>query len=415
MMKCCGSAGLSQVLGSGLVELLTNEVHDVSLGIAASPNIHANETYAYTTRLSTTRDSQRQSSMRKTEPVEDFELSSSESEADDVPPFNVDLPFGNRNEIEEEISSSSSLSTEASIFNPPSRNPSEEIYTNDTQGLFFEETTVEQIEKYIFLFIQPFRFAFSELFGNEPDHISHEPDLTEDDDWPSELSVHGDVDEDGRRWEEYRAQKKFQNGRISLEEMRNQLAALSTTSATEEDFDEPLPVVPRRHVPALNFDRLRSAPAALISDIAAGQIQNPPFEDSPSMSNPPDRSTEHVNRQLHSTVSIMELSPVQIRYGSLFDGSKRTEANGRLALDDELHLATVEFLIELLIAMDRFDDQKATDSGDLVGSISTALFHDVNGHHFRKLTPKLLKRVHNRGQAAIRMIRQHFPISQLLK
>lgn len=154
MMHCTSSGGLNHVLGSGLADMLINEVHEVVIGIQSPACIHVNECYACSARPSTERDSKRLPSIHRTEAVEDFTRSSS-SDSDlergetSAPSFNIDLPFGG-NEDAEEIASMSSTSTPLPLFNPPSRDPSEEMFQNENRLLFCEETTIEQIDKYGF-------------------------------------------------------------------------------------------------------------------------------------------------------------------------------------------------------------------------------------------------------------------------
>ena len=226
----------------------------------------------------------------------------------------------------------------------------------------------------------------------------------DDDEWPSELSVHGDIEEDGRRWERYQTQKKFQNGHISFEEMQNRLAALSTTSATEDDDPEPLAPIPSCTVPVLDFDRLKSGhsegASALISEAAPSH-----GGESPSVVHPANHLLESGKQQIESAVSPLELSPVHQRNGSMLSCGASAEPTGRLVHEDDAHLAAVEFLIELLLLLDRYDDQSTVRSSDLVASISSGLYHDLNGSHFVPLKPELLRRIQDRGADALRMLR----------
>ena len=251
----------------------------------------------------------------------------------------------------------------------------------------------------------------SELFGDHSIHASVESDAytedsEDDDEWPSELSVHGDIEEDGRRWERYQTQKKFQNGRISFEEMQNRLAALSTTSATEDDDPEPLAPIPSCTVavPVLDFDRLKSGhsegASALISEAAPSHRG-----ESPSVLHPPNHPLGSGKQQIETAVSPLELSPVHQRNGSMLSCGASAEPTGRLLHEEDTHLAAVEFLIELLLLLDRYDDQSTVRSSDLVASISSGLYHDLNGPHFVPLIPELLRRIQDRGADALRMLR----------
>lgn len=248
-------------------------------------------------------------------------------------------------------------------------------------------------------------WAFSELFGSESEMSGTESDESEE--WPSDLSVHGDIDEDGKRWEAYRARKKYRDGSINSEELQNRLAALETVPTSEEN-DEPGPNLGDQFcVPILNFERLISVPSDSTSGAISALAINPPFAESPSVSNPPNRSTDRAKERKDSTGSPAEMHPslYHQRQSSLLPPSFNSVLTGRLVYDDDLRLTTIEFMIELLMLFDKYGDSISQDPTSLVGSITTIVSQDVNSEGFKRYIPDLLERVHNRGREATILLR----------
>ena len=255
------------------------------------------------------------------------------------------------------------------------------------------------------------RGGASELFGHESDLASLSSVEEGSEEWPSDLSIHGDIDEDGKRWEAYQVKKQFEQGRISLAEKINKLEALSSTSSTViEEKTASSRVVPSLPVPLLNFDQLRSAPSDPVSDQISGRVSgqpcNPPFVDSPAISNPPKPSTERIRQPLESGgASTLDPSTAHRRMGSVLSSEFGLESARHAMNDTGLRLSSVEFLIELLVLLDKHDYQTTINSTSLVAAISSVLFHDLNGPHFKHLVPLLVKRLRSRKSNAITMLR----------
>eukprot|EP00210_Caulerpa_lentillifera_P007952 g7591.t1 len=241
-----------------------------------------------------------------------------------------------------------------------------------------------------------------ELFGRvseeeeEVDEMHSIDSFSSDDSWPSDLSPTGDLDEDTLRLEICLLRKAYKQGRLTLEEMQ---AKVQETKAELLEHDqtnmqwvcqeeEDLSQRDERRVPSLSVNlplirRQSCTPPEFITMDTAQELQQP-------------------SCKTEETV-VVQLLHFNQQFATVLNLENHKLQKSQLVKNDGVYLAAVEFLLHVLLMLDKCSSNE--ESCDLAVRLSSLLYQHINHLQFQHLTPCLIQLAQDRGPDSFRMLR----------